>query len=273
MTLSHLFDAAWQLEIAVRNKENSPCYKHIHSAVVKTTDGNPTPDTMTCNHSMTCVGRVTFNHFNLCRTLALTIGLVYSVKSENRSIVIWLDKSIPPVREATNATPNQLLEVNRTNEYLLELWWNDPVCLNRVVSGWAMEFRNANNSSLIQTLIIPYDCTKIIAANGVTKGHKFLLKDGQLSCPTSSAKYNISLVPCTNYSLVLTPVVEGVPPDGGLAQHAQSVNFATPFDPLFIGKFNVILNLTFSFFTSFRTVVSFTRCSRLENFEYIVNSL
>lgn len=229
VTLSQVRDAEWILKIDF-HKEYSPCDKHIKSAIIKTGASQATMQTISCNHGIACAGTVTLNNLNVCKPLALHIGLVHSVKPEDH--IIWFSKSILLALEEVDSTRASLypLEAITTgSEFSIEFSWDSPICLKRIISGWTMEFRHAN-SKLNLVLHIPFECSSSMTANGKEKHHHLSFKAGQLFCHISPTKYNVTLAPCSNYSLVLTPVVEHMDYEE-LIQHAQSVNFTTPFDP------------------------------------------
>lgn len=229
VTLSYVRDTEWILTVHF-HKEYSSCDKHIKSAVIKTSASQVTKQTISCNHGIACAGAVKLNHLNVCKPLALQIGLVYSAKLEDH--IIWFSKSIPSVREEVDSTRTSLYHLEATstkNESSIEFSWDNPVCLNRTISGWTMEFRHAN-SKLNLAVNIPFDCSGSKPGNAKEKHHHLVLKAGQLFCHITPIKYNVTLAPCSDYSLVLTPVVERMD-NHELIEHAQSVNFTTPFDP------------------------------------------
>ncbi len=229
MSASHSTGKKWELKLGVQ-KKYCPCDDRVVSASFNVPNARITQQSISCNKSINCHGKVEFNHLNLCRPLAVNVGLKYSKTYTDQ--IFWFNKTLPPLVEEngnkSKTFPNSL-KIKEIGRHMLQLQWKDPVCLNGVVSSWNMEFRQANGS-LFRNLNIPYNCSDTKASEELSRGHKVYLEGGQVVCETNRKNYDIGLFPCTDYSLIVTPVVEGLSPVQ-LLEFSQSDNFTSLFNP------------------------------------------
>ena len=229
VSTSHSTGKLWELKLGVQ-KIYCPCDDRIVSAMFNIPSSRIIQQSIPCNKSINCHGKVEFNHLNLCRPLAVNVGLKYSKTFTNQ--IFWFNKTLPPLveenRNKSKTSPDSLV-VKRIGRHKLQLQWKDPVCLNGVVSSWNMEFCQANGS-LFRTLNIPYNCSDTNGSNELSRDHKVYLEAGQVVCEKNWKNYDIGLFPCTDYSVIVTPASEGQS-HIQLLEFSQSGNFTTLFNP------------------------------------------
>lgn len=230
MSASHSTGSEWELKLGVR-KKYCPCDDRIILVKFKIPSARLFEQTIPCNQSIDCRGKVEFNHINLCQPLAVNVGLQYS--KSYTSQIFWITKTLPPLvnRNKNKNEPSSKLslKVKEVDRHKLQLQWKDPICLNGVVSSWNMEFRQ-ENGSLFRSLNIPYNCSNTNRSSELSRDHNVFLESGQVVCETSRENYDIGLFLCTDYSVTVTPVVEGQSPVQ-LLEFSQSGNFTSPFNP------------------------------------------
>lgn len=183
--------------------------------------------TIPCSQNISCEGSVRFNHLNLCLPLAVTVGFQYLETDTDQ--VFWFNKTLPPLVGASDQKGSSPidLKVSQVSRHMLQLNWEDPVCLNGVVVSWNMEFRQ-RNGSLDRVLNIPYNCSGTREEYPGT--NQVYLESGQLLCHAKSEFHDIGLSPCSDYTLLVTPDVEEQSPTQ-LSEFSKSVNFTSPFSP------------------------------------------
>ena len=230
VSASHSTGNVWELKLGVQ-KKYCPCDDRIVSATFKIPSARLIEQVIPCTPSIDCHGKVKFNHLNLCRPLAVNVGLQYS--KSYTSQIFWINKTLPPLVDAnknkngTSMKPS--LKVKEVDQHKLQLQWKNPVCLNGFVSSWNMDFHQ-ENGSLFRSLNIPYNCSDANGSNEPSRDHNVFLEAGQVVCETNRENYDIGLSPCTDYSVTVTPVVEGQSPVQ-LLEFSQSGNFTSLFNP------------------------------------------
>ncbi|KAI9555439.1 hypothetical protein GHT06_017954 [Daphnia sinensis] len=246
---SHSNGEKWALKLDVQ-KKRCPCDDRILSATFKIPGARLMEQTVPCKN-ITCDGIVEFNQLNLCLPLAATVGFQYSKADTDQ--VFWFNKTLPPLVENTGEKGSFPIElkVHQVERRVLQLKWKDPVCLNGVAVSWNMELHQ-KNGTLHRVLNIPYNCSSISEES--SGFHRVDLKGGQLACHGNRQLHDIGLSPCTDYTLLLTPVVKGKSP-AELLEFSQSVNFTSPFSPSNVGDVK-IANAKSNNFELFLTIPS-----------------
>ncbi|XP_059352038.1 uncharacterized protein LOC132088129 isoform X2 [Daphnia carinata] len=247
---SHSNGEEWALKLNVQ-KERCPCDDRIISATFKIPGAKLIEQTVPCNKNIICEGIVEFNHLNLCQPLAVTVGLQYPKVDTDQ--VFWFNETLSPLVENTGqkgSFPIEL-EVHQVERRVLQMKWKDPACLNGVPFSWNMEFRQ-NNGNLHRVLRIPYNCSGI--GEESPGFHRVDLKGGQLECYANRQLHDIGLSPCTDYTLLVTPVVKGKSP-AELLEFSQSISFTSPFGPSNVGDVKIV-NVTSNNFELHLTIPS-----------------
>ncbi|KAK4023010.1 hypothetical protein OUZ56_008449 [Daphnia magna] len=250
LVTSHSNGEEWALKLNVQ-KKRCPCDDRIISATFKIPGARLMEQTVPCNQNIACDGTVEFNHLNLCLPLAVTVGFQYPKADTDQ--VFWFNKTLPPLVENTgqiDSFPIEL-EVQQVERHVLQLKWKDPVCLNGVAFSWNMEFRQGNGS-LHRVLSIPYNCSGISEKS--SGFHQVDLESGKLVCHENRQLHDIDLSPCTDYTLLVTPVVKEKSP-AELLEFSQSVNFTSPFSPSNVGDVKIV-NATSNNFELYLTIPS-----------------
>lgn len=244
MTASHVSGYLWELTLYLK-KEYSPCDERIVSASFISPNSKQIDQTISCNRSLVCNGMVEFNHINLCRPLAVTVGLQYFNSNNTKTeITTWFNNSLPPLVDEHNKLSSSLkiLKVKTAGRHFLELQWKDPACLNGIAVSWDMEFRHANGS-LLNVLNISYNCSSVITLDGKSADHRMILEENQLVCggENSSIRYHVNVVLCSDYSINVTPVIEIEGTHKRVREFLQSANFTTFFNTS--GKSTIIFKM------------------------------